>query len=311
MKKYLLFFISLITFLASMNLTYPQAKEKSRFYDNVELSILSNYIYQPDKLPKIQESSDYLSYEEKIGLYGQYSKSPGTKLVGFLLNAVTIPGLGSLVIGDNGGALTTFVGVFGGGLFSLLGFLSVSDGTYKFYSWPMILGGIGVASVFYLNGIISPFTYSEENNRALRLSLKLHQRDLNRAGMKTETTLPLILNIIPGGGLGSFAQGDGLGGLIGLMGELTGGVCLFMGYAGMSSSIRTEAIVFVVAGYSIFGLSKVFEIIRPFWYASDHDNNIALLPNDGPYYAVKPYVIPELRQDRLGIQAGFNLKFGL
>lgn len=101
-----------------------------------------------------------------------------------------------------------------------------------------------------------------------------------------KATLPVLLNILPGLGLGSFIQGDPLGGLVGLGGEVAGigmaGYGLVFGYANLLGAIFTgmvggdtsdsakgmELAVYVgIGGLVVWVGTKVFEIARPIVYA--------------------------------------------
>ena len=89
--------------------------------------------------------------------------------------------------------------------------------------------------------------------------------------------LPIVLNIVPGLGLGSFVQRDGIGGLIGLGGELTGVALIGAGYiftaAGAVTAFADEGaflktgILMFVGGLATYAGTKIFEIIRPIVFA--------------------------------------------
>ncbi len=92
--------------------------------------------------------------------------------------------------------------------------------------------------------------------------------------------LPVALNVVPGLGIGSFVQGDGVGGLIGLGGELTGLGLIGAGYlftaAGVFTAFADEGaflkagILMFAGGVTTFSVTKVFEIVRPIVYALRH-----------------------------------------
>lgn len=100
--------------------------------------------------------------------------------------------------------------------------------------------------------------------------------------------LPVVLNILPGLGLGSFVQGDPLGGFVGLGGEVVGaGLLVFGGaygyanllgaiFAGMLGADTTMSagnfqtgMYLAVGGAVLWTGTKVFEIARPIVYAKD------------------------------------------
>lgn len=113
--------------------------------------------------------------------------------------------------------------------------------------------------------------------------------------------LPVLLNALPGIGMGSFVQRDPLGGLIGLGGEILGvglmgyGVVyaigqavavslvevFTLGYGEPTVQTRTvEALVF--GGLAVWGCTKLFEIIRPFWFASRRTQEVAAAGTAAP-----------------------------
>jgi len=123
--------------------------------------------------------------------------------------------------------------------------------------------------------------------------------DSNSLDTPKNATLPVILNILPGFGLGSFIQGDMGGGFIGLGGEVAG-VGLF-GYglsyaiaAGLSTVIEniltlgaagsgstSQEVVTagwcMVGGLAIYTGTKIFEIIRPISFARKYNKSHGLV----------------------------------
>jgi hypothetical protein len=107
--------------------------------------------------------------------------------------------------------------------------------------------------------------------------------------------LPVLLNIIPGLGIGSFVQGDILGGLVGLGGEVTGiglasygmvygyvniiGVIFesMMGeYNGTSKEGVQTGMYLALGGVIVWTGTKIFEIVRPISYARDYNKKKGL-----------------------------------
>ena len=106
--------------------------------------------------------------------------------------------------------------------------------------------------------------------------------------------LPLILNIIPGLGIGSFVMGDPAGGLIGLGGELLGiGLVTYgsayivaqasavvlmsvltLGIVEPSLEIPPAAGASITIGLLLWGGTRIFEIIRPFWFANTFNKKL-------------------------------------
>lgn len=115
---------------------------------------------------------------------------------------------------------------------------------------------------------------------------------------KKTVALPLILNIFPGLGLGSFIQGDPLGGFIGLGGEVlgvglmttgvvwgmvaVGGVVLTEIWTGgqANSSLDPGAAAaisaLVISGSVIWTGTRIFEIIRPITFAGRYNREHGL-----------------------------------
>ena len=118
LKEMIVYKILLINFLLLIlftgNSAFSQETQQSRMYPKMELGIQSMDMMVPEKTNNMQKMADFLSPEERYGLYNQYHKVPGTRVAGLVLN-MGLPGLGSLVIGDYGGALVTFLVVLGGG----------------------------------------------------------------------------------------------------------------------------------------------------------------------------------------------------
>lgn len=101
--------------------------------------------------------------------------------------------------------------------------------------------------------------------------------------------LPIVLNLIPGLGIGSFTQGDVAGGVICLAGDLVGGGLAAFGVWGTFAYLATETATFttyegdwdfqlartaIITGASIFLLSKTFATIRPIWYAGSYSRKL-------------------------------------
>jgi hypothetical protein len=102
-----------------------------------------------------------------------------------------------------------------------------------------------------------------------------------------------VLNLLLGFGIGSFVQGDALGGVIGLCGEIGGATLLVVGiipkeeqvyhqgYQGNYGYYTTES-SFNNIGLAYIGLgvllgTRIFELVRPFSYANSF--SVAFAPN--------------------------------
>jgi hypothetical protein len=98
--------------------------------------------------------------------------------------------------------------------------------------------------------------------------------------------MAFALNALLGVGIGSYAQGDILGGVIGTVGEL-GGICLFyVPYFGaISDGQLTESeletmLPMMLGGAAILLGTRIFEFIRPFTFASKMKRlNVAMVPS--------------------------------
>ena len=340
MRNILLIHLPLF-FIFVCNGAFPQETQGSRMHPKMELGIQSMDMMAPEKMYKMQEMADFLGPEERYGLYNQYHKVPGTKVAGLLLN-MGLPGLGSLIIGDGGGALAVSLGVLGGGgigtlaLFSLTGLGPVysydtAKLTQMYFLTVAMAAGYSVAGLFYIGGLVTPFFFSDNYNKQLALSLKIRQKELVSKTQKPDLIVPEIANILLGFGVGSFAQGDMFGGLIGLGGDICGIGCIIVGLGslyyptlGLSredpsseraqdfrNQIQTWNTVTVIGGV-VFGLSKLFGIIRPFWFSADYDNGlVTAIPGNGAF-AFKPYVVPALTEQfkpemRFGLNAEIRL----
>jgi len=92
--------------------------------------------------------------------------------------------------------------------------------------------------------------------------------------------LPLILNIFPAFGIGSWVQGDAVGGTIGTVGELGGVIIMVVGAikqiplgdggGNQSGSGNTIAVI----GTVILLGSYVFDIILPFVYSNNYNSHL-------------------------------------
>ena len=99
-----------------------------------------------------------------------------------------------------------------------------------------------------------------------------------------------ILNWLLGAGIGSFVQGDTAGGLVGLCGEAAGLILLLVGatpeeqliyHHGYDTGYYTTGITYpnerlAYVGLGVFFSTRVFELIRPFNYASR--SSVVLMP---------------------------------
>ncbi len=113
-------------------------------------------------------------------------------------------------------------------------------------------------------------------------------------GERKDPFLPLVLNIVPGFGLGSFIMQDPAGGLVGLGGEIVGIGLFVYGFGYIIAEAAAVGIVkaltlgygeaemssaggyFMVGGLIVWGATKIFEIVRPFWFASRYNSKLTI-----------------------------------
>ena len=121
---------------------------------------------------------------------------------------------------------------------------------------------------------------------------------------KKSTLLPFGLNLLLGAGVGSYVQGDTVGGTVSLCGELGSGAIMLAGYfmvfsdamnATASNTTMTEvnptASALMVAGSIGLLAFRIYDLIRPFTYAKSYNKNLAAALNSGaPSVAVLPIV---------------------
>lgn len=346
MKMMLLIAILLTVGLIGRNSLYSETTSGGRTYGSLKNRILSNDMYKLDRLYQMQDANEFLSFEERIGLYKTYENTGGTTMLGFMFN-MFIPGFGSLLIKDFWGGLVTFVGV-GGGIVGIMaasayrpnipnpGFdasdeerlqYSIAWTTFRNTQYVLVFSFISLSVTSYLHGLISPFYYVSAHNDKLALALKLRKSEIEQYGNKKDIVVPVVFNILVGMGVGSFAQGDTLGGVIGLTGELTGMICSFVNfimayqitmwelpvamatmtnYNEVNGRLQLHNTLFV-SGIVLFAATKIFEIVRPITYAADYNKNVktALMSREHPV-AFQPYVAPAPFENGMEWRMGLN-----
>jgi hypothetical protein len=142
---------------------------------------------------------------------------------------------------------------------------------------------------FSLNYPINYFGNNDFSNYSLTLS-PFADRKVTRA---VDDKWPaFILNLVLGAGIGSFVQGDTLGGVVGLCGEVGGVVLLVVGiipeekqvyrqgyYGGYynTTEFSYPNIGFAYVGLGVLLGTRIFELVRPFTYANSF--SLAFAPN--------------------------------
>ena len=129
--------------------------------------------------------------------------------------------------------------------------------------------------------------------------------------------LPIILNWLPGFGMGSFIEGDVLCGLLLVVGDCVGrgDLCiaemLLLGQIISFGSLDLpwETInQYFTTGLIIYGCSKLFGTIRPIWFAAEYNSK---LKQNQISFDVVPAIEPEGDGRRVAIGFQFRLKFNL
>jgi hypothetical protein len=101
---------------------------------------------------------------------------------------------------------------------------------------------------------------------------------------KTSPALPVVLNMVPGFGLGSFLTGDPGGGAIQAAGELLGaglaGLGLIMAEGTVEDGDCNENLVgaLVISGAALWLGSKIFGVLRPISRLRDRSANRGTQP---------------------------------
>jgi hypothetical protein len=96
-----------------------------------------------------------------------------------------------------------------------------------------------------------------------------------------------LVNAILGKGIGSFMQGDIKGGLISLSGELLSFTIISIGYGISVATDEEYGDPTMLIGLISFGSCKIFELIRPFYFASNYNTKLSQALN---YVAVTPSI---------------------
>lgn len=114
---------------------------------------------------------------------------------------------------------------------------------------------------------------------------------------KSSGTIPFLVNFVLGCGIGSYIQGDTVGGTIALCADL-GGYALVIGGAlsAASSTVSTDATgagigaTVAVAGYVTLIANRIFTCIRPFTYASGYNKRLSSALYASTSFAMVPAV---------------------
>lgn len=91
-------------------------------------------------------------------------------------------------------------------------------------------------------------------------------------------TVPFVVNLLVGAGIGSFIQGDSKGGYIGLVSDIAALGIYSIGYSQVLSSdseISTRGTFLTIVGAGILLGSKIYQCIRPFSYSKDYNKRLS------------------------------------
>jgi hypothetical protein len=108
--------------------------------------------------------------------------------------------------------------------------------------------------------------------------------------------LPFAVNLLVGIGIGSYIQGDTVGGTTALVGELGSVVLMYMGAGTMNEGL-------LYGGALSFLVFRIYELVRPFNYKSDYNR---MLSSALDTRRAEATVMPEVRLSSDGtMQPGF------
>lgn len=113
------------------------------------------------------------------------------------------------------------------------------------------------------------------------------QKALFYNNQRKDLTVPLLLNLFLGCGIGSFAEGDNVGGLMGLAGELSFASLYISGYANGNPDTAVSGLIGLL-------IIRVCEIIRPINYTREYNRQLSLaLGVSSVQFAMTPTVAGE------------------
>jgi len=166
---------------------------------------------------------------------------------------------------------------------------------------------------FTLFGLVTSSAYGTENNSSpefsnmlLPSSASFLSKSDTDGPNKKDPLLPIILNIIPGFGIGSFVLGDVWGGVIGVAGELTGIGLIIAGavffyydlvnitlnaLVGNRKEDISTGFIMALCGGILYGGTKIFGIIKPICFADEYnkrnpaDGTKQLSLSVGPFFS--------------------------
>ena len=92
-------------------------------------------------------------------------------------------------------------------------------------------------------------------------------------------TVPFVVNLLVGAGIGSFIQGDTKGGLNALISDIVGIGLYSVGYvqvysAALDNDISSAGSTLVLLGAGVLLGSKIYQCTRPFSYSKAYNNRL-------------------------------------
>jgi hypothetical protein len=143
----------------------------------------------------------------------------------------------------------------------------------------------------------------------LSSDLSAMQRNVLYESNKQNTSIPLVLNLLLGCGIGSFVQGDTLGGTIGLAMDILSTTLFYSGYmqamvvATSWYSDGTEGSDLMLIGAGMMIGSKISQIMRPFQYAKEYNKKLSSA-------LMSISMVPVINQNKdFGMQLAANISF--
>lgn len=114
---------------------------------------------------------------------------------------------------------------------------------------------------------------------------------------KSSGTIPFVVNFFLGCGIGSYIQGDVLGGTISLCGDVGGYALIVGGYVSAAASAVSNSSsglaggsAAVIAGGAILLANRIFTCIRPFTYASSYNKRLSTALYASTSFAMVPSI---------------------
>ncbi|NCD04675.1 MAG: P13 family porin [Spirochaetia bacterium] len=121
----------------------------------------------------------------------------------------------------------------------------------------------------------------------LSINFNENEKDILYDANKKKILLPFLVNTIVGHGIGSFIQGDIKGGTLSISGELTYFFIISIGFCLSEATDEKLGNPTMLVGVIGLVASKIYQMIRPFYYASNYNNKLSESLN---YVAIKPSI---------------------